>query len=81
MDAVGEGPGMTLREALVWLVRYRRGQGVMQKEVATAMHISQSVVSKLEVEDPKNRPLRLLEDYAAALGFELRVELVRKDVS
>jgi transcriptional regulator with XRE-family HTH domain len=81
VGVVGEGVGVNLREALVRLRWARVEQGLRQGDVARLMHMSQSVVSKLETADPGNRPLRLLEVYADVLGFELRVELVRKEGS
>ena len=49
----------------------RERQGMTQKDVAAALHVSQTNVSKIERQ--KELYLSTVQRYVAALGFELRL--------
>jgi len=55
------------------LVEVRKSQGLTQTDVADAMHVGQSRISKLERGDLDTAGVRTLRDYVHALGGELEV--------
>lgn len=55
------------------LVEVRKEQGLTQTDVADAMHVGQSRISKLERGDLDAAGIRTLRDYVHALGGQLEV--------
>jgi predicted XRE-type DNA-binding protein len=55
------------------LAEVRKAQGLSQKAIADAMHISQPRISKIERGDIANSELGTLRSYIEALGGRLRV--------
>ena len=63
------------------LLKARIHAGKTQDEVAEIMHTSKSAVSRLENNGGKNKHspnLETLKRYAAAVGYELKIQLVPK---
>lgn len=55
------------------LAQLRKRSGVVQKDVAATLGVSQAAVSKLERGDLSHTQIATLQSYVEALGGELRV--------
>jgi DNA-binding Xre family transcriptional regulator len=69
----------TLREMRIEqdLVALRAERGLSQRDLARLLGISQPAIAKIESGKVKNVQLRTLARMAAALGGQLKVEIVR----
>lgn len=59
------------------LVELREARQVSQGELAKRIGVSQPVIARLESGRIKNLTLRTLARYAAALGGQVRIEIVK----
>lgn len=67
-------PAYALRRKLVAI---RHQAGLIQEEVAQRLHTSKSNISRLESVGSKISPkLSTIEEYARAVGYELKIDLV-----
>lgn len=58
------------------LVALRKKRGLSQRELAHRLGVSQPVVAEWESLEPRNVEIKTLVRIAAALGAQLRMELV-----
>ena len=69
-------PAYELRRKLVAL---RQGAGLTQEQVAEKLSTRKSNISRLESVNSTNSPkLSTIEDYAEAVGYEVRIDFVPK---
>ena len=72
-------PAYELRRKLVAL---RQGAGLTQEQVAEKLSTRKSNISRLESVNSTNSPkLSTIEDYAEAVGYEVRIDFVPKKAS
>jgi transcriptional regulator with XRE-family HTH domain len=69
-------PAYALRKKLVAI---RQQAGLTQEQVAERLHTSKSNISRLESVRSKISPkLSTIEEYAEAIGYELKINFVRR---
>lgn len=62
------------------LIELRSKAGLTQEEVAERLHTKKSNISRLESATSKSSPrLSTIKEYAHALGYELKIDFIRKD--
>lgn len=67
-------PAYDVRKKLIAL---RKEAGLTQEQVAEKLHTSKSNISRLESVDSDISPkLSTLTDYAAAIGYQIKIEFV-----
>lgn len=69
-------PAYALRKKLVAI---RQQAGLTQEQVAERLHTSKSNISRLESVRSRISPrLATIEEYAEAIGYELKIDFVRR---
>ncbi len=67
-------PDYAIRKTLIAL---RKKAGLTQEELATLLHTKKSNISRLENIETDNSPrLSTLKEYAAAVGYHMKIDFV-----
>lgn len=62
------------------VLKARAAAGLTQAEVAARIGTTQSAIARLESAEPKHSPsIATLQRYAKALGYEVRIRLVKRE--